>query len=250
MSWPSGTFTPENPFSFSYDNSNQTQMGEQNVVKEMVGLDLNKSSNKKSKKLRSPVWEKFQRYENKKREVRAICNLCGKDFEASSKNGTTRLENHFKSCSQNKSTEGGGSASGDKPAENPVMDQQPLNRLDMVKMHIKQCWSFDPLPEFIQATDISFVYNEEKVKLHTYFKKLPCRLSLAIQTDTDWSIKKKYICFWVHFIDDDWKLKKKIISVKYTKGGGTFTEIIKNGLSECGIDNNISYMVLDGWSCC
>ncbi|KAK0578924.1 hypothetical protein LWI29_018464 [Acer saccharum] len=248
MSLPSGTFTPENPFLFSYDSSNQTQeisqIGEQNIVKETVGLDLDKSSNKKQKKLRSDVWKNFEKYKDENGKDLAKCNICEKLFDGSSKMGTTHLRNHFKSC-QNKSNEGGGSAGGDKPAEISVMGQQ-LNCLDRVKILIKQSSSFEPVPKSIEAADIINVYNEEKEKLRKYFEKLPCRLSLRINTEYK-SLFEKYICFSVGFIDDDWKLNEKIISLKCL-GGDPIMKILKNVLSEWGIDNNISYMILDGYS--
>ncbi|KAI9199098.1 hypothetical protein LWI28_027438 [Acer negundo] len=185
-----------------------------------MGLDLGKSSNNKQKKRRSNVWKNFEKYKDENGKDLAKCNNCGKLFDGSSKMGTTHLRNHFKSC-QNKSNEGGGSASGDKPAENSVMDQQ-LN-----------C---------IETAHIINVYNEEKKKLRIYFDKLPCRLSLMI--DTGISRFGRYICFSVHFIDEDWKLKEKIISWKRI-GGDPIMKILKNVLSEWRIDNNISYMILD-----
>ncbi|KAK4857714.1 hypothetical protein QYF36_004921 [Acer negundo] len=132
MSLPSGTFTPQNPFLFSYlfsyVNSNQTQeisqFGEQNVVKETVGLDLGKSSNKKQKKLRSDVWDNFEKYTDENGKEWAICNICKVKKDGSSKQGTTHLRNHFNSCRKNKKNEGGGSASGDKPAENSNQKQE------------------------------------------------------------------------------------------------------------------------------
>ncbi|KAK0578401.1 hypothetical protein LWI29_009792 [Acer saccharum] len=239
----------------------------------MVDLGLGKSSNKKQKKLRSEVWNDFEKYTDENGKDWAKCNICKKPFNGSSKMGTTHLKNHFKSCSKNKSNEGGGSASGDKPAEDSVMDQQlnhldksnyegggsasgdkpaensvmdpQLNRLDMVKMLIKQWHWITPFLNYIEAADLINLYKEEKEKLRIYFEKLPCRLSLMINMDQ--SVCKECICFRVYFIDDDWKLKEKIISWKCI-GGDTIMKILKNVLSEWGIDNNISYMVLDGYS--
>ncbi|KAK0579044.1 hypothetical protein LWI29_020113 [Acer saccharum] len=98
-----------------------SQIGEQNIVKETVGLDLGKSSNKKQKKLRSDVWDNFEKHTDENGKEWAICNICKVKKDGSSKQGTTHLRNHFNSCSKNKSNEGGGSASGDKPAENSVI---------------------------------------------------------------------------------------------------------------------------------
>ncbi|KAK2639718.1 hypothetical protein Ddye_027513 [Dipteronia dyeriana] len=243
MSRPSGTLTLASPYTFSDDNPNQTQemshIGEQNVDMEMVGLDIAKSSHHKQKTLRSDVWKQFEKCKDKDGKDVAKCNLCGKSFDGSSKKGTTHLRNHFKSC-QNKRNEGGASGSRDKPAGNSVTDQQ-LNHLDRVKMFIKQWPRFSPNPvPVVDAADIINVYNEEKEKLRKYFEKLSCRFSLTI-TDVGC---RKCTGFMVRFIDDDWKLREKFIGLKCIEGD-QHMEVIKNVLSDLGIDNKISSMVTD-----
>ncbi|TXG67602.1 hypothetical protein EZV62_008877 [Acer yangbiense] len=240
---PSGTFTLADPSNLFFDdNPNQTQeishVGEQNVDKEMVGLNIGKSSHNKQKKLRSDVWTKFEKFKDNDGNDLAKCNLCEKLFNGSSKKGTTHLKNHFKSC-QNKRNEGGASGSGDKPAGNSVTDQQ-LDHLDWVRKRIKRCyWS---LPKQVGDTDIFNVYNEEKEKLRIYFEKLNCHFSLMIKNaGYDWN----YTCFVVHFIDDDWKLEKKMIDLKCIEGDQNM-KVLKNVLLDLGIDNKISSMATDG----
>ncbi|KAK4856322.1 hypothetical protein QYF36_016306 [Acer negundo] len=118
-----------------------SQIGEQNVDDEMVCLDfisLGKSSHFKQKKLRSEVWKLFEKYRDKNGKDRAKCNICRRDFDGSSKKGTTHLKNHLKIC-QKKQNGGGG---GDKTTkfgnltnpiaikEKSVTDQQ-LNNLNI-----------------------------------------------------------------------------------------------------------------------
>ncbi|KAK0599462.1 hypothetical protein LWI29_005481 [Acer saccharum] len=237
----------------------------------MVDLDIGKSSHNKQKKLRSDVWENFKKRKDEDGKDVAICSLCEKSFNGSSKKGTTHLRNHFKSCQnkrnecgasgsgdkpagnsvtdqqlnhldrnhfnscQNKRNEGGASGSGDKPAGNSVTDQQ-LNHLDRVKMLIKQ-GNWD-LANQVGDADIINVYNEEKEKLRIYFEKLYCRFSLMILHKVD----GKYTWFVVHFIDDDWKLENKIIGLKCIEGDQNM-KVLKNVLSDLGIDKKISSMV-------
>ncbi|KAK4857071.1 hypothetical protein QYF36_024237 [Acer negundo] len=205
----------------------------------MVGLDISKTSHNKQKKLRSDVWKKFEKCKDKDGNDRAKCSLYEKLFDGSSKKRTTHLRNHFKSC-QNKRNEGGASGSGDKPAGNSVTDQQ-LNQVDRVKMLIKQSYRVLPNPIGIVDADIINVYNEEKEKLRIYFEKLCCLFSLMIRNMAN----GKYTCFMVSFIDDDWKLEEKIIGFKCIEGDQNM-KVLKNVLSDLGIDNNISSMVTDG----
>ncbi|KAK3210742.1 hypothetical protein Dsin_015448 [Dipteronia sinensis] len=113
----------------------------------------------------------------------------------------------------------------------------------MTKMLIKQSSWFSQLQNSIEGDAIIHVYNEEKEKLRIYFEKLNSRCCLIINK----VLYRKYTYFMVHFIDDDWKLKEKIISFKCIEGD-QIMEVLKNVLSEWGIYNNISSMVIDGYS--
>ncbi|KAL5781253.1 hypothetical protein ACOSP7_006282 [Xanthoceras sorbifolium] len=244
MSSPTGTFTPAIPSVFSGDNPHQRQQEishirqQQNVENEMMDLDSGKSSYIRQRKLRSKVWDHFEKYKDEDGKEWARCNLCNKDFDGSSRMGTTHLRNHFESCQRKK--RGGG---GDKSAEaaiaikeKAVMDQQ-LSHLDTTRMIIKQgIGSVDS----INATDIMDVYYQEKEKIRKYFEKLRCRFSLTVD---QMRFGDDYSCLTVCFIDDDWKLKKKIISFEYIKDNQNFVRHLKNVLLEWGIKNDISSMI-------
>ncbi|KAI9161114.1 hypothetical protein LWI28_014524 [Acer negundo] len=199
----------------------------------------------KKRTLRSDVWEHFHKSKDKDGNDRARCNLCDKDFDGSSKKGTTHLRNHFQSCQKKRNR------AGDKPAEagnsmNPiaikeksVMDQQSDN-LDLTRMIVKYCvMSIDSLQE------LDFYYEERK-KLRKYFEKLSCRFCLTI--DEVPILKNNYTCFKVYFIDDDWKLKQYIISlVRFLGDDQTALKCLKKVLLEWGINNNISSMVKNAY---
>ncbi|KAL5781260.1 hypothetical protein ACOSP7_006289 [Xanthoceras sorbifolium] len=156
MSWPTAI-----PSVFSDDNPHQRQqeishIRQQNVDNQMVG----KSSHIKQRKLRSDVWSHFEKYKDKDEKDWARCNLCNKDFDGSSRSGTTHLRNHFKSC-QRKKRGGGGAKSAEAAIaikEKTVMDQQ-LSHLDMTRMIIKQRITSQIS---INAADIMDVYYQEK----------------------------------------------------------------------------------------
>ncbi|TXG68873.1 hypothetical protein EZV62_003808 [Acer yangbiense] len=210
--------------------------------KETVGLDLGCSSSQmKKRKLRSDVWEHFHKSKDKDGNDRARCNLCDKDFDGSSKKGTSHLRNHFKSCQKRRN------GAGDKPAEagnsmNPiaiekksVMDQQ-LDNLDLTRMILKYCVAS------LDSTQELHAYNEERKKLCKYFEKLLCRFCLTIDKVPTW-INEFYFCFTVYFIDDDWKLKRNIIGFIHTGDDQTALKCLKKVLLEWGINKNISSMV-------
>ncbi|TXG68880.1 hypothetical protein EZV62_003815 [Acer yangbiense] len=241
MSWPSGTL-PAIPPLFSDDNPHQQRQESSHIAgKETVGLDLGCSSSQmKKRKLRSDVWEHFHKSKDKDGNDRARCNLCDKDFDGSSKKGTSHLRNHFKSCQKKRN------GAGDKPAEagnsmNPiaikeksVMDQQ-LDNWDLTRMIVKySVMSLDSTQEL-------HAYNEERKKLCKYFEKLSCRFCLTIDKVLRWT--GFYFCFMVYFIDYDWKLKRNIIGFCRTDDDQIVLKCLKKELLEWGINKNISSMV-------
>ncbi|XP_044465418.1 zinc finger BED domain-containing protein RICESLEEPER 3-like [Mangifera indica] len=173
-----------------------TQIREQNVnFKPIPSPEINVGMNKK-RKLRSDVWNHFTKYENKDKEVKAQCHYCKKNFDGSSKNGTTHLKNHLKSClkNQDKVT--------DKAKELSVVDQE-LNHSNLARKFLKYGWD--------NITDnIMKVYKEEKNKLHRYLDKLSGRFNVIIGNDIAYGVE--FVKIW--FIDDEWKLKTRIIHLK------------------------------------
>ncbi|KAL5820420.1 hypothetical protein ACOSQ3_022302 [Xanthoceras sorbifolium] len=69
-----------------------------------------RSEERKLRKLRLDFWWHFEKYKDKVGNDWAKCNLCKKNFDGSSRSGTTHLRNHFKSCQKKTSGGGGGGA--------------------------------------------------------------------------------------------------------------------------------------------
>ena len=48
--------------------------------------------------MKSRVWDEFTKYKEENGMDRAVCSICGKEFDGSSKKGTTHLKNHLERC--------------------------------------------------------------------------------------------------------------------------------------------------------
>ncbi|KAL5820396.1 hypothetical protein ACOSQ3_022278 [Xanthoceras sorbifolium] len=194
----------------------------------------------KQRKLRSDVWRHFEKYKDNDGKDWAKCNLCSKVFDGSSRSGTTRLRNHFKSCQRK--TSGGGGAGGVEAAgnlTNPVAIKENnviLDHLDATRLLIE---GGELSPNSIELVELMDVYNQDKEKLCKYFQRLSCRFSLTINQVQN----EDNIYLMVHFIDDDWNLKELIIGLKLIEDNQDFKKYLKNVLLEWGIHNNISSMV-------
>ncbi|XP_044465620.1 zinc finger BED domain-containing protein RICESLEEPER 1-like isoform X1 [Mangifera indica] len=156
----------------------------------------NKSSYSK-RKMRSDVWDHFTKYENKDKKSRALCQHCKKDFDGSSKSGTTHLRNHIRSCLKNPNKVI------DKAKEIVVVDQE-LNDSNLVQNMITH--GLNGIKD-----DILEVYKQKKNKLYRYLEELPRHFNISIGRllldDPVW-----YVMIW--FIDNNWKLKNWIIHLK------------------------------------
>ncbi|XP_044466054.1 zinc finger BED domain-containing protein RICESLEEPER 3-like [Mangifera indica] len=172
-----------------------TQLREQNInFKPVPNQGINMGVNKK-RKLRSDVWNDFIRYENEDKEIKARCQHCMKDFNGSSKSGTTHLRNHLRSClkNQNRVT--------DKMKMLSVIDQELLGS-NFVQKIIERLDNIED--------DIFEIYTEEQKKLQRYLDKLPGRFNVIIEESVDFGVE--VVIIW--FIDDKWKLKTRIIHLR------------------------------------
>ena len=48
--------------------------------------------------MKSKVWDEFTKYKGEDGMDRAVCSICAKEFDGSSKKGTTHLKNHLERC--------------------------------------------------------------------------------------------------------------------------------------------------------
>ncbi|XP_044466087.1 zinc finger BED domain-containing protein RICESLEEPER 1-like isoform X2 [Mangifera indica] len=210
-----------------------TQIREQNVnFKPIPNLEINMGTNKK-RKLRSDVWNHFLKYENEDKEVKAKCQYCKKDFDGSSKNGTTHLWNHQKSCLKNldKVT---------NKVKDIIMVDQELNHSNLARKVIKYGLinKKDVIFGLINIKEYIFeVYNEEKKELHIYLNKLFGRFNVIIGNGIR-ADDVRFVKIW--FIDDKWKLKTRII---HLENYDSDEDSLKRLIEDWNIDTKILSMV-------
>ncbi|KAK5841233.1 hypothetical protein PVK06_010142 [Gossypium arboreum] len=191
-----------------------------------------KAKRNKQRKLWSAVWEHFDRFEVKGKQV-ARCKDCRKECTGSIKSGTTHLKNHLDRCpakkKQNQERQlifpaytNERSSTFDKErscfklAKMIIKHRSPL---DMVDQEFFKNFVKDMQPGFeFQLKEILFyinqIYKEEKKKLQLYFDRLACKLNLTLSLWKNNHGKTAYCCLIAHFIDDGWEPKMKILGLR------------------------------------
>ncbi|KAG6732364.1 hypothetical protein I3842_01G173000 [Carya illinoinensis] len=230
------------------------------------------SSDPKRRKLVSKVWNDFYKVEIDG-EIKAVCKNCNKEFNGSSKNGTTHLKNHLSRCPVTKDAE-----THKKKVKSTHLEttdvggdflfENERSRLDLARMITKHGYPLDmPEHEYFQTfvknlqprfklcsqdtlkADILRVYKEEKEKLYKYLGTLSCHFSLMMEFWTCHRMKNVHCCFVVQFLEDGPILKKKILALKKVDDtrdqAGTFLfEKVKTLLEEWNIDKKLCSITL------
>ncbi|KAL9436821.1 hypothetical protein AB3S75_022797 [Citrus x aurantiifolia] len=86
----------------------------------------------KRRKLKSKVWDEFTKYRGEDGIEWAICSLCEKKFDGSSKKGTTHLKNHLVRCRAKIKFKGGGRDT-DKPIK--TRDVAVINEKSVIDLN-------------------------------------------------------------------------------------------------------------------
>ncbi|KAJ4723465.1 Zinc finger BED domain-containing protein [Melia azedarach] len=171
-------------------------------------------SNKRRKK-QSKVWEEMTKFTGEDGRDRARCNHCQKEFDGSSKKGTTHLNNHLQRCPR-KRNNGAGDDNADKRMDQTANLTSPVVIEEKCVIDlIKSCFdedgelteNWDPFVLNSRKVEILQVY-EEKKELRRFYSRLSCRLSIGI----GFSRVFRYFVLSVHYIDDSWEPKMELIS--------------------------------------
>ncbi|KDO50767.1 hypothetical protein CISIN_1g015846mg [Citrus sinensis] len=85
----------------SFDAKGMTTFQVNQEEKESGIVARNQQNEKKGKKLKSKVWDVFTKYKGEDGMDWAKCSICEKEFDGSSKKGTTHLKNHLQRCRAN-----------------------------------------------------------------------------------------------------------------------------------------------------
>ncbi|ESR43740.1 hypothetical protein CICLE_v10011114mg [Citrus x clementina] len=199
-------------------NINEAKEQNENQEKVMVNQDAKNSCRNKRKK--SEAWDHFS-----KRNGLAVCNYCGREFDGSSKKGTTHLKNHFQRCP--------GKRNGD-------VDKFIKSVIDAIGLGMNsEHW--DPLVLNSKKDDILQVYNKEKEKLRRFLNKLSCRFSLTIEWYANFCL------LVVHYINDGWDPMWKVISVQDVRF--PYSILLENMKLSCldwQIDRDICMVITTG----
>ncbi|KAK9194345.1 hypothetical protein WN944_005050 [Citrus x changshan-huyou] len=196
-------------------NINEAKEQNENQERVMVNQDAKNSCRNKRKK--SEVWDHFSKCNGL-----AVCNYCGREFDGSSKKGTTHLKNHLQRCP--------GKRNGD-------VDKFIKSVIDAIGLGMNS-EQWDPLVLNSKKDDILQVYNKEKEKLPRLLNKLSCRFSLSIEWYANCCL------LVVHYINDGWDPMWKVISVQDVRFPySILLENMKRSCLDWQIDRDI-YMVI------
>ncbi|KAL9427876.1 hypothetical protein AB3S75_029959 [Citrus x aurantiifolia] len=199
-------------------NINEAKEQNENQEKVMVNEDAENSCRNNRKK--SKVWDEFSKHNGL-----AVCNHCGREFDGSSKKGTTHLKNHLQRCRGKRNRAG--------DADKSIKSVIDAIGLGMSSEH------WDLLVLNSKKDDILQVYNEEKEKLHGFLNKLSCRFSLTIE----WYANCRLLV--VHYINDGWDPVWKVISLQDVRHHyGIVLENMKRSCLDWKIDRDTCSTVI------
>lgn len=92
-------------------------------------------------------------------------------------------------------------------------------------------------------------YLIEKFKLKTLLGTLQSRVALSLVTCSSVQ-NSRYLCINAHFVDNDWKLHKRMLDFVSlpSHNGGRIGNLVEKCIQECGLEERISTVRVDGAS--
>ncbi|CAF2193437.1 zinc finger BED domain-containing protein RICESLEEPER 1-like [Brassica napus] len=214
-------------------------------------MDLSDAVIVKSSKLKSAVWNDFDKVRKGEIHV-AICRHCKKRLSGSSASGTSHLRNHLIRCKRRASCNGVGAAKRVEttPLELAIVDQtkhehsdasvinsgldQRRSRFDLARMIILHGYPltmvedvgfrvflrnlqplFEPVVFERVESDCMEIYAKEKHKIFEDLDKLPGKISISVDV---WNggggsdDSDEFLCLSAHYIDETWELRKRVLN--------------------------------------
>jgi hypothetical protein len=189
------------------------------------------------RKLTSLVWNDFEKV-CVDGVWKAKCRHCNKKLSGISKNGTTHLKTHLKTCVYNNKKPGQkiqsnlrfvSTEKGTMAVENYMFDQEVARRAlySMIILHEYPLSIVDHhgFRKFVSALqplfkigtrntirrDIMSFYEGEKRKARIFLQRTNCRVAITTDLWTADNQKRGYMAVTGHFIDDSWTLKSCIL---------------------------------------
>ncbi|CAL5046611.1 unnamed protein product [Urochloa decumbens] len=232
------------------------------------------SSNAKRRKKRktSQVWQHYTDVfvEEKVDDMviqkpMAACKYCTNVLCATSKQGTTRLWNHYHSYHDENTAK----PSTKKPSLDALnYDEEASIRkyylaIIMHEYPIKFS-EHEYTNDFIRSlrpnfpimgrkgsrTKIMDIFYNEKKSLFDFFTTLDCQFSCTMDVWTS-NQNKGYLCVTCHFIDDEWRIHKRIINFMHLKGrhtGANLSAAFMQNMASWNLDHKLFALTLDNAS--
>lgn len=218
------------------------------------------SSAIKKRKKTSKVWDEMREYRDTDGNVKAECKHCKKSFDGSSKNGTTHLMNHLKSCRANPKRKEPGGRDGDDQNQSLSPSIKTKELASLIKensfygliQHLsntegdtsdEECEGLDTSVLNSRKDEILQLYQEEKEKLCQFLNNLSCRFTLILDYG---DIHKDDRCLLVvYYIDDNWERQSKMISFwEDPPDFKDFIEAVKQSCLDWKIDRKLCSLLL------
>ncbi|GJZ77219.1 dehydrogenase/reductase SDR family member 7 isoform X1 [Tanacetum coccineum] len=226
---------------------------------------------KKNKRLRSPVWEHFDKITVNGKQ-KAECHYCKNLLSGESSHGTRHLHDHLNSCKKRKQPDiqerllTGNSKSNlstyvynekdgrTSLAKMVILHEYPLSIVEHVGFRnftktlqpLFNCPSRNTL-----KSDILKLYNQQKDQVIKDIETNKSRVTITTDMWTSGNQKKGFMAIIGHYIDNDWTLKSKILRFLYVPCPHTsevLTNVLMEALMEWNVDTNLSTITLDNCS--
>ncbi|KAJ4723470.1 Zinc finger BED domain-containing protein [Melia azedarach] len=231
---------------------------------DVVGNSSLSVSNTQRKK-QSKVWKEMTKYKGADGRDCARCNHCEKEFDGSSKKGTTHLNNHLVRC-RRKRNSGGEDVDKSKDQTTNLTSSvviQEKSVFDLIKScfdedgYLNDEWygtypeeifakGWDPIALNSRKVEILQVYKEAKEELSKCFSQLSCRFSLLIEAHSGYYLLK--VCY----TDNSWEPKRKAIGFyaanmaeERQHNYPNLVKFLKESCLDLKIDENICSIIYD-----
>lgn len=225
---------------------------------------------KLKKKKTSQVWEHYTELVVEEEEEGIVikkkvaeCNYCYDVFVSDSKNGTSRLWNHYRSFheeSDSRNRKRGRDSFDDWKYDEEsslkkyhlaiIMHEYPFNYCEheYTNDFIRSlCPKFPIKSRKTARARIMDIFHHEKKQLFDYFATQKCRFSCTMDVWTS-NQNKGYLCVTGHFIDEDWNIQKRIINFMYLGGrhnGENLSVAYMQNMGSWNIDHKLFALTLD-----
>ncbi|KAI3966467.1 hypothetical protein MKW92_031657 [Papaver armeniacum] len=169
----------------------------------------------------SKAWNEFKEVFEKGKVTYGECKHCKKNISADSKNGTSSLRKHLKSCVAYKGT------------------QPQINQMFLKAKYIgfrRVLTSLQPNIKLVKRnatkSDCIKIYQMEKKHLYEIFGKVRSRISLTTDMWTCTTQNRGYMALTTHYVDEEWKIQKRILSFNSVDGQHTLELTLRKVLME------------------